>query len=77
MCDGTLCNPTVRDTANTIKAGCRGIVNKQSEENVVVSINNNEIGGGIDIAHTLLSRDYKGFANYQMSNGVIEWKSKD
>ena len=30
----------------------------------------------IDVAVTLMARDYKGFDNYG-SNGVIEWNKKD
>ena len=41
-----------------------------------VELNNKTIGEKIDIAHTLLARDYKGFANQQYGNGVVEWKEK-
>ena len=38
-----------------------------------VELNNKTIGEKIDIAHTLLARDYKGFANQQYGNGVVEY----
>ena len=41
-----------------------------------VELNNKTVGEKIDIAHTLLARDYKGFANQQYGNGVVEWKEK-
>lgn len=38
-----------------------------------MSLNNQKAEGKIDIAHTLMARDYKGYGNKQLGNGVIEW----
>ena len=43
-------------------------------ETLLLSNQATQIEKQIDIATTLMSRDYKGFGNQPM-NGVIEWKN--
>ena len=44
-------------------------------ETVLLKEQSTEIDRKIDIATTLMARDYKGFGNQSM-NGVIEWNKK-
>ena len=39
---------------------------------MTVQVNLRNIGAPIDVAPTLLARDYKGFDNHMMA-GVVEW----
>ena len=46
----------------------------KQKETVLLKKCDSEFVKNTDIATTLLARDYKGFANRQAGNGVIEWK---
>ena len=78
--DFSLKEPRGNEVANCIMSRYdNGIGNRKADGSCVVEtveLNNKTIGGKIDIAHTLLARDYKGFANQQYGNGVVEWKEK-
>lgn len=80
-CDLTINDPSTIETANCIKARYdAGISNfKQDGSGVIETVGlknkGTEFSKKIDVAHTLLARDYKGMANTE-SNGVIECQKK-
>lgn len=57
-----------KQMANTIEASG---INQGVVERVGVSMNRHEVDREIDVAHTLMARDYKGFGNQNMT-GVME-----
>ena len=39
---------------------------------MTMAVSSKELANEIEIATTLLARDYKGYGGYQLGNGVIE-----
>lgn len=72
--DGTINKPWQREVANVSKRNMT--VEYQTcgqTETLLLSNQATRIEKQIDVATTLMARDYKGFGN-QLMNGVIEWK---
>ena len=72
-CDLSVNNPKITDKSHCIPARYdNGITTRKSDcTGVLLSNKGNKFEKSVDIASTLLARDYKGFGNQNMT-GVIE-----